>query len=222
MLAIAHSTPADPDARRRLAQAGASVFELDVRLVGGRLVSTHTVRMLWRSERLRRQGWRLRLGPPHSVDVHALELAAQLPASCRVLLDCKDDSGQSAGRLAAAITAQVPDPSRFVVSSHHWESLRPLAAAGFEIWASVGGSRSLAALRAHPVRCDAVTVRHTLLKVRRVERLLAAYPRVLAWTVNSVPRVEQLAVMGVGGITSDRAEVLGYAAGRRVRGEASG
>ncbi len=215
MLAIAHTTPSDPAACRRLAAMGVTVFEIDVRLRGDRLVASHFLPLLPRLDVVQRRNRRLRINGPWVRDADLDASIERVPAGCRILLDCKDDVGDGARRTVAAIAAHVRDIPRTLVASKHWASLESLAAAGFETWASVATRRALAAALHGGGARSAVTVRHSLLDAAVVSRLRTVHPAVMAWTVSSIGRAEQLAALGVDGITSDHTDVLRLAAAPR-------
>jgi glycerophosphoryl diester phosphodiesterase len=95
-------------------------------------------------------------------------------------------------------------------------ALAVLAAAGYRTWLSastrpefVGALNGLL-----PTGLDAVTVRHTYLDRATVGRLRQHQPRVIAWTVEKVYRAEELADLGVAGITSDNPAVHRFVASR--------
>jgi glycerophosphoryl diester phosphodiesterase len=65
-----------------------------------------------------------------------------------------------------------------------------------------------------PPDLDAITVRHTYLDEATVGRLRRHQPRVIAWTVDKLYRAEELADLGVAGITSDNPAVHRFVASR--------
>lgn len=209
MLTVAHTTPADPVACQRLAALGVTVFEIDVRLRNDRVVATHYLPLLPRLELVQRHNRRVRVTGPWTRDVPLDQVAGNVPPQCRILLDCKDDTGTRAARLSHRIRLSLTDPGRYVVASKNWSALAPLRASGFEVWASAAAQGALTALISGDVECDAVTVRHSLLTHDAVRALGQAYGGVVAWTVNDVSRAQVLTAMGVSGLTSDDPRVLG-------------
>lgn len=208
MLAVAHKTPSDSGDCRWLAAIGVTVFEIDVRLRDDRLVASHYLPLFPHVEFVQRHNWRLRFGGDRTLDPSVSDLASAVPSGCRILLDCKDDTGAGARRLSERLRERVGDAERYVVASKNWPALQPLLTAGYDVWASAASSRAVAELLSREVPCTAVTARHTLLGPDVMRRLKSRYPTVVAWTVNDVTRVERLADMGVDGIASDKSVVL--------------
>jgi len=215
MLAIAHTTPVDRDACERLAALGVTLFEIDVRLRGSDVVASHYLPLLPRLEVVQRHNRRLRLGRPWAVDLPLHHIADVVPPQCRILLDCKDDTGAPAQRLTTRLLDSVGDTGRYVVASKNWPALRLLTDAGVETWVSVATPRALRTALSSDVPCRTVTARHTLLDADVVRVLRRRYGRVMAWTVNDPARAQRLALMGVDGVTSDDPEVLHIVARRK-------
>jgi hypothetical protein len=206
VLAIAHRTPGRAAEVAALSAAGVSVFEVDVRLIGGELVSTHFRPVLRALPMLQQDNGRFRWGvrDPRAPTLAALR--AVLPADAEVLLDLKDDAGPAALALAAQIVRDVPDPAGWHVCSKHWASLRLLSGAGWRTWLTVGSRAGLAAFdRQGLAGAWAVTAKRTVLRDPQVrDRLLAATEgRLMSWTVNDVGEAERLLRGGVRGLTSD-------------------
>lgn len=206
-LAVAHRTPDDPAAIAALAQAGADVFEVDVRLLRGALMVTHFQPFVRRVPLLQHDNWRLRLG--HPVAPSFADVIAHVPDGCEVMVDLKDDRGPVAVALAECLAAQAGDPARLHASSKHWGSLEVLADRGWRTWRTADTPARLAEL--HVVGLEsawAATVRHTLLRPPGVaERLVERCGRVVAWTVNDPVVADGLLGRGVLGITTDAPSV---------------
>ena len=79
-LSVAHRTPADAIGIAALAAAGATVFEVDVRLLGGHLRVTHFQPLLRGVPLVQHDNWRLRLGPPRAP--HLSDVLALVPEGC--------------------------------------------------------------------------------------------------------------------------------------------
>jgi glycerophosphoryl diester phosphodiesterase len=62
--------------------------------------------------------------------------------------------------------------------------------------------------RALAIDCIALDVKHTLLDADLVQRARAANLRVLAWTVNELPRVDALRALGVDTVITDAVDVI--------------
>jgi glycerophosphoryl diester phosphodiesterase len=213
-LSVAHRTPADPVGIAALAEAGADVFEVDVRLLRGRLLVTHFQPVLRGVPVLQRDNWRLRLGHPPAPTF--AEVVAHVPESCEVMIDLKDDRGPLAVALAEALAAQAGDPERLHASSKHWGSLQVLQSRGWRTWRTADTPARLAELEVVGLQgAWAATVRHTLLRPPGVaERLVEQCGRVLAWTVNDPGTADGLLARGIAGITTDAPAVHRVVAGR--------
>lgn len=212
-LAVAHRTPDDPLAVAALAQAGANVFEVDVRLLRGQLVVTHYQPFVRAVPLLQHDNWRLRLGHP-TVPSFA-DVIAHVPEHCEVMVDLKDDRGPLAVALAESLAARAGDPVRLHASSKHWASLQVLADRGWRTWRTADTPARLAELEVRgPQGAWAVTVRHTLLRPAGVaERVVERCGRVVAWTVNDPAAAADLMARGVHGITTDAPSVHRVVAG---------
>lgn len=208
-IAIAHRAPSSPAACAALVEAGVAVFEIDVQVIDGTLVSSHFLPVHPRLSRLRRDRrsftWRRRTPG----EIALAEAVAAVPAAAEVLLDLKTDRGEAALALVERLAADALDPARCLVSTKGWHTLDAVRAAGYRTWRTVADATALASvLSGPPLPDDAVTVRHTLLRAEVVDRLRTKVPAVMTWTVNDVGRAGQLLDAGVDGITSDSAEVL--------------
>jgi hypothetical protein len=218
VLAIAHRTPAGAPEVVALSTAGVNVFEVDLRLIGAELVSTHFRPLVKAFPKLQQDNGRFRWGLRDPRAPSFTTLQDVLPADAELLLDLKDDRGTAALHLAEAIVAQVPDPTRFHACSKHWDSLRPLQEAGFRTWRTLDDRERLAAFdRVGLDGAHGATVRRTLVHDPRTrDRLLdATGGRLTAWTVNDVAEAERLLRGGLAGLTSDRVEVHRLVAGWR-------
>jgi glycerophosphoryl diester phosphodiesterase len=210
---IAHRTTASPQRCASLAEAGAAMFEVDVRLAGDRVVVTHFQPVRGAASPVERDGWRFRLATSASRDPDLVEVLAAIPASARVLLDPKEHHTRL-DEFRRALARDVGDPPRFVVSTSAPGELERYRAAGFRTWRTIGSEPELTvALAAGSVPEDAVTVRHRLLTDAAVAALLGVAPAVNAWTVNEGARARHLVGLGVSGITTDEVAVLRAVAG---------
>ena len=211
MLLIAHRTPDSASACAALHQAGADLFEVDVQLRHGTLVVSHYAPLARTG--LQRDNWRLRWG-----DRNLPELAPRLaavPAAARVLLDPKERTPEARNALVDALIERLSDRERFVVSTGSEPCLRRLSAAGFETWHSIGDRAGLQRFLANgPSGAKAATVRHTLLDAGTLAALRAIVGTVIAWTVNDIVRADELARLGVEGVTTDRVRVMRHLTGR--------
>jgi glycerophosphoryl diester phosphodiesterase family protein len=208
-IAIAHRAPASAAQCARLVALGASVFEVDVQLIDGVLVSSHFLPALAALPRLRRDGLRIthRRRDPREIALSAA--VARIPRPAQIMLDLKTDSGAAAEALVAAVTAADLEPGRFIVCTKGWHTLATLRAHGFPTWRTVADSSALGeALRLGAIPDVAVTVAHRLLTSAVVNALHATGTQVMTWTVNDVARARALVEAGVDGVTSDDPEVI--------------
>jgi glycerophosphoryl diester phosphodiesterase len=216
LLAVAHKTPADPEAAAEVADAGANVFEVDVRLIADEVLVTHYLPLIRGFSRLQHDNGRFLWGERHPL-APTLESARSLvPARAEIMLDLKDDRGPAAVRLVDRLIADLPDPGRFHVSAKNWAVLEPLAAAGFRTWRTVHDRRTLAAFERRGLEgAWAVTARKSLLRDDRVlgQVVERAAGQVIVWTVNDVAEAQRLLAAGVLGITTDEADVHRLVAG---------
>ena len=203
MQLIAHRTPAESDACRRLADQGATHFEVDVRLdARGRPVVSHFQPLFRIPGWLEVDGARLRVAG--RVDPPLDAVVGMLPPAVGVLLDLKEKAGDRRLRLARTLRDSC-DPGRFCVSTGNTDDLDVFRAAGFDTWLTLA---NLPALYRGPRGYRTVTVQHRLLDERVIDALKARVVRVIAWTVNDVSRARTLVRSGVDGITTDDGRVM--------------
>lgn len=194
--------------------AGAGMFEVDVQLSARGIVVSHFLPVPHTGGWVQRDNWRVRWGRADGRDPALTTHLGTVPAGTRILLDPKEQTVERRDALVGAFIDTLTERSRYVVSTGSATSLRRLREAGFETWHSMGDRPTLErVLTAGRIHADAVTVRHTLLDARTVERLHGVTERVIAWTVNRVERAEELRRIGVDGITTDRLGVLRALAG---------
>jgi glycerophosphoryl diester phosphodiesterase len=209
VILVAHRTPATPAGCARLAAAGATVFEADVQVDDADTVVVTHYLPFGPGARFERDNWRLRRRTGRARDPRLADLIEIVPADCLVLLDLKERRADRRARLIAALTDTLPDRSRFRVCGHPEADVAALRDAGFRTWRSVGNRGHLSAVLAdRGLADDAVTVRHWLLTERVLGALHERVPAVVAWTVNSVRRADQLRALGVDGVTTDSTAVL--------------
>ena len=212
VLPIVHRAPTSAVAAARLIASGARMFEVDVQLRGGELVSSHYLPLpgLVGSIPVEHDNWRLRRAPGD--DPTLLQVLARIPARFDVLLDPKHHRGMSAEDLRDALAHHVESdsrPERFVVSTGDPWLLRTYRAAGLRTWRSIGDRAQLTdALEAGRLPEEGVSIRHTLLDAETISALNAVTGIIAAWTVNGVDRALRLADSGVQAITTDRAAVV--------------
>lgn len=209
MLLVAHRTLTDAADGRRLAAAGADVFEVDVQLRGDHIAVSHFLPVVGAMGRLQHDNWRFRLHPPPGGDPRLAAVIAAIPPGALILLDPKETVPARRAALVEAIVEQAPDPSRYRISTSCIDDLARFRAAGFSTWRTVENRSHLARALTGPRLADqAVTVRHTLLDAAVVRRLHCIVASVVVWTVNDVGRARQLRDFGVDGVTTDSLDVL--------------
>lgn len=140
------------------------------------------------------------------------DLFQSVDGRARLLLDLKSGGARAAGALLAALDRR-PHADLVEVSSHHWGTLQRLARARQEIavYFSIGRQRVLETFERLPLdalRPAGVSIQHSLLDARAVERLKLRDLRVYAWTVPDVARARLLVEWGVDGITCDDLSIL--------------
>jgi hypothetical protein len=216
VLAIAHRTPRTAVECQRLADDGAAVFEIDLQFLAGAPVVSHFLPP-WRwLPFLRHDQWRFTLRARTKAEEDMAAVVERVPAGCAVLVDLKSEDVLHAKTLVELLQASGRPPEGWYVSGKDAGALAVVAAAGYRTWLSVGTRPEfVGALNGLlPTGLDAVTVRHTYLDRATVGRLRQHQPRVIAWTVGKVHRAEELADLGVAGITSDNPAVHRFVASR--------
>lgn len=212
-LAVAHRGGNSMAALRRAAQWGVDMIELDVQ--PGRLEVRHAhdlspIPLLVDGARLLR-GWGPRLLLPA-----LLEAAdALLPPTTRLLVDLKGTRTSIGAEVAAALEGY--DSRQVLVCGKHWaafEAFERLPEVGLVL--SAGNADELARLR----RCVAAggqvarrtatgaSVAHELITPAVVAELGQVLELVLSWTVNRPRDLDRMLAAGVGGVISDRADLL--------------
>jgi glycerophosphoryl diester phosphodiesterase len=189
------------------------MFELDVQLAGESVVVSHYLPVLGLRGWLENDNWALRW---RGLDPTLHEVAADVPSDRGILLDPKETAPARRNALTERILAGLataPDRDRYRVSTRHEDDLERYRAAGVRTWRTIGDRPELGrVLAGGPREDDAVSVRHTMLSADAVARLHAIVPDVVAWTVNTVARADQLRAWGVDGLTTDSQEVMVHAA----------
>jgi hypothetical protein len=216
VLAIAHRTPRGAADCQRLADLGVAAFEIDLQFLAGQPVVSHFLPP-WRGlPLLRHDRWRFTLRARTRAEEDMAAVVDRVPAGCAVLVDLKTEDVLHAKTLVELLQASGRPPAGWYVSGKDAGALAVVAAAGYRTWLSVGTRPEfVGALNGLlPTGLDAVTVRHTYLDRATVGRLRQHQPRVMAWTVDKVYRAEELADLGVAGITSDNPAVHRFVASR--------
>jgi hypothetical protein len=207
MLIVAHRSPRTEAQCRAVADAGATVFEIDVQVWHGRLVVSHYLPVLGTA--VRRDGWRFVRGWNERREPLLAHVAAVLPPDRVVLLDVKETEPGRRAELLAAVAVTLPSSGRFLACTPIADDLEVLRDKGFSTWRTIGDRRQLdAVLAGDRLADDAVTVNHKLLSRAVADRLHALTPTVVAWTVNDTGRALWLRDNGVDGVTTDSPDVM--------------
>jgi hypothetical protein len=216
VLAIAHRTPRTAEDCQRLADAGASVFEIDLQFLAGLPVVSHFMPPTRWLPFLRHDRWRFTLQARTKAEEDMAAVVERVPAGCAVLVDLKTEDVLHAKTLVELLQASGRPPEGWYVSGKDAGALAVVAASGYRTWLSVGTRPEfIGALNGQlPTGLDAITVRHTYLDRATVGRLRQHHSRVMAWTVDKVYRAEELADFGVAGVTSDNPAVHRLVASR--------
>lgn len=201
---IAHNAGDDAETAQAALDHSADAVEIDVIMAGGRLYAAHAMppklisKWLFRGPRLE----------------DAWEIVAKADA---VALDLKDDSPEYEDALVAFLSArrheQVVLMSRSVESLMRLNERLPTA----HIYLSVPNRDAFDRLVAeHEVapQLDGVSMQHSQITDEIMATLRARDWRIIAWTVNDLPRVNELVRLGVDGITTDNLAILSLLGGR--------
>jgi hypothetical protein len=207
MLIVAHRSPRTKADCQAAADAGATVFEIDVQIWHGRLVASHYLPLL--GSAIRRDGWRFVRGWHERREPLLAHVAELVPADGVVLLDLKETERGRREELLAAVGATLPSSGRYVACTSIAEDLDVLRDKGFRTWRTIGDRRQLdTVLAGGRLADDAVTVNHTLLSRAVVDQLHVLATTVVAWTVNDIGRAGWLRDIGVDGVTTDSLAVM--------------
>ena len=216
VLAIAHRTPRTAADCQRLADAGAAVFEIDLQFIAGVPVVSHFLPPWPGMPLLRHDRWRFTLRSRIDAEEDMAGVLDRIPAGCAVLVDLKTEDVLHAKTLVELLAGTGRPPEGWYVSGKDPGALAVIAAGGYRTWLSVSTRPEfVGALDGLlPPDLDAIAVRHTYLDAATAGRLRRHQPRVIAWTVDKLYRAEELADLGVAGITSDNPAVLRFVSSR--------
>jgi glycerophosphoryl diester phosphodiesterase len=169
-----------------------------------------------------RDGRKLRPYRTISGDPLLAEVLHNVPVQARVLLDPKETRSDRRRALRNQLAEQLPELSRFLVSTDDVDDLDGYRTAGFTTLRTVGSKSQLDRVLAGGADLhDGLSIEHTLVRPATAGRLRELSPLLVAWTVNTVTRAAELTNLGVGGITSDNPEVLRWVASRPTAAEGS-
>lgn len=183
----------------------ADYLEVDLYVTHGRFEARHEHRfssrlpILW-------DKWRLAMAPREPFGLTQLLVKAE--GRSGIFLDLK-----SGGRQTAELVRRAVDESeyhqRLVASSQLWPVLRALhdICPEVDLYYSITARAQLdlfLSVLQRDTRPRGVSIQHRLLDERTVARIHDQGMLVVAWTVDSPDRAEELAGMGVDGITTHR------------------
>jgi hypothetical protein len=188
--------------------AGVDWIEVDCWRHYGRLIASHD-RPLWPLP-LTSDGWRLRLAMERPLLLP--ELIAATRDGPQLLLDFKGLNPRLARSVAEALQAG-DAVGRAAVCGQSWPVLEAAArlAPGLRVVYSFGNAAHVLAMRRRPPTAPPLTaasVAHSLLTPQLMREFRDRGIAVIAWTVNDPARAQELAALGVAGITSDRLDLL--------------
>lgn len=209
VFAVAHNSGDEVAATLDAVAAGADVIEVDVIAIDGQLYAAHGSPPFWIGESFFR-------GPPLS------RVWAASAGADAIKLDLK---GSSTSFLEAVFRfLEVRRGQRMViVVSGDPDVLRSFASREPEVYRfyGIGNDNRYRLLEEDPHFAeivDGVSIRHSLLDEDRAAWLQERDILTLAWTVNTLERVNELVALGVDAVTTDNLAIMGLLGGQQ-RGE---
>lgn len=205
-LLIAHRAGNHLDQLAPAADAGAQIIEIDVWFHRGRLEVGHDKTL--GPIPLRWDRWSLALGGRRELEVR--DVLERFPPDAKPMFDLKGTDPRLPAALQRVIAEYFPDRA-YTVSSQNWSYLDEfLGAEGAHVIRSVGSTDMLAQMRRD---LDGWTgagigLDVELLSGAVIEELRQGTPLIVTWTVNDLERAIDLVRHGVGGIITDRLEVI--------------
>ncbi len=200
---VAHRAGNDLARLQQAEQLGVALIEADVRLWRGRLEVRHLktagpLPILWD---------RWRLANPFAPRLELRDLLDGARPATELLLDLKGRN-----RRLAELVLDALSPGRNVtVCARNARLLEPFAGREHvRLFQSVGSRRQLRAFlrKVDAVVLDGVSIHERLLDERVVAELRRRSAIVMSWPVNTLQRAQELALLGVHGMISDRPSAL--------------
>ena len=203
MFVVAHRAGNDLAQLHGAEQLGVALIEADVRLWRGRLEVRHLktagpLPILWD---------RWRLANPFAPRFELRSLLAGARPETELLLDLKGRNP----RLGELVLASLPAGRAVTVCARNRRLLEPFAGReNVRLFQSVGSRRQLRSFlsRDDALGLDGVSIHERLLDERVVEQLRRQAAVLMSWPVNTLQRAQELAVLGVQGMISDRPSAL--------------
>jgi glycerophosphoryl diester phosphodiesterase len=196
---VAHRAGNDLVRLQEAEQLGVALVEADVRLWRGRLEVRHLktagpLPILWD---------RWRLANPFAPRLELRDLLARARPETELLLDLKGRNP----RLAELVLAALPHGRHVTVCARSAGLLEPFVGRQHvRLFQSFGSERQLEAFlrRSEALALDGVAIHERLLDERVVAELRRRSATVMSWPVNTLQRAQELALLGVHGMISDR------------------
>ena len=203
---VAHRAGNCLDRLREAERLGVTLIEADVRLFHGRpeirhLKTVGPLPLYWD---------RWALASPFRRSLTLSELLCSSSGTTELMLDLKGSSVRLAEIVRAELGPYVPG-RRFTVCARSWRLLDEFEGLPVRRFASVGSRRQIGSLlrRFGETGVDGVSIHERLLDARVLADLRSVAGLVLTWPVNVPGRARELLHMGVDGLISDHAGVIG-------------
>lgn len=214
-LLIAHRAGNHLEQLTPAATAGAQIIEIDVWFHRGRVEVGHDKTL--GPIPLRWDRWSLALGRSRKLVIR--DVLERFPPDAKPMFDLKGTDPRLPDALQQAIEEHFPNRA-YTVSSQNWAYLDEfLGAEGAHVIRSVGSPEMLQQMRRDLGAWTGagIGLDVELLSAEVINELAAATPLIVTWTVNDLARAAELVRQGVGGIITDRLEVV-----RALRANAAG
>lgn len=205
-LLIAHRAGNHLPALAPAAEAGAQIIEIDVWFHRGRLEVGHDKTL--GPIPLRWDRWSLAVGRHRPLAV--ADVLRRFPPAAKPMFDLKGTHPRLPDALHRAIEEHLPNRP-YTVSSQNWTYLDEfLATEEAHVIRSIGSTRMLDQMRRDLDRWTGagIGLDEELLSAPVVEELSHSTPLIVTWTVNRLERARELLGQGVGGIITDRLEII--------------
>jgi hypothetical protein len=201
---IAHNAGDHLETTQTAIDHNADAVEIDVVLIRGQLYAAHAAPQ-------RIAAWLFR----GTLLEDSWQIAIQADA---VALDLKDETSEYEDAVVNFIEQHPHEP--IVLYSRSIDSLSRLRERlpDVHLYLSVPDRATFdETMPNHPFapRLDGVTIQHDAIDASVVATIRANNQRIIAWTVNDLPRVNELVRLGVDGITSDNLAILRLLGGRQ-------
>jgi glycerophosphoryl diester phosphodiesterase len=205
-LLIAHRAGNHLEKLTPAADAGAQIIEIDVWFHRDGLEVGHDKTL--GPVPLRWDRWSLALGAHRELEVR--DVLQRFPPDAKPMFDLKGTDPRLPEALQRAIAEHFPGRP-YTVSSQNWAYLDEfLGVENAHVIRSVGSAKMLAQMRRDLDRWTGagIGLDVELLTSAVIEELQQGTPLIVTWTVNDLERAIDLVRQGVGGIITDRLEVI--------------